>query len=314
MSSGAFFQEMLVLYSIGLIGFIARKREIMNEHAIHSLTQLILSLTLPFLILYSMGRPYQLEAAGVFFWLIPISVLILILSVLLAIFLRRQLQVPEDRKSAVEGLIIFCNQGFIGFALLTSLFPEYGALYVSLYNLPYLILIWTYGIYLFAGSKGNIPWKQLLFNPGILATWIGMVVFLSPYHWPRMVSSVLEMVGNTTIPLSMLLIGALLAHVNFKQTVSILKDKILWMVTAARLIIIPGLLFPLLLFPLPFPLLATAVLVSATPAAPTMALYAKKYGGDTDYAAFGSAWTTLLSVVTIPSLYILLYAGFSAIQ
>lgn len=300
----SFLQEMLVLYAIGLVGFLACKKEILNQHTVQVLTQLILSITLPFLILHAMGQPYQFKMTGTLFWLIPISVFILFLSILLAILLRKTLNLPADRKQVFEGLIIFGNQGFIGFSLLSSIFPEQGPLYVSLFNLPYLILIWTYGIYLFVGNKETIPWKKIFFNPGILATLIGLAVFLLPFHWPATLAAIFQTVGSTTIPLSMLLIGALLANMNFH--LHLLKERALWIVTAARLLVIPLLLFPLIWLNLPFPILATAILVSATPAAPTIALYAGTYGGDVNLAAVGSAWTTLLSIVTIPSLYLLL--------
>jgi hypothetical protein len=301
-----FIQDMLILYIIGFLGFIARKKGILSRHATQDLTQLLLTFTLPFLILYSMGQPYDLSEVGIYFWLIPISCLILLVAIGLARFIKRKISLPDERKSVFEGLVLFGNQGFIGFAIIWSLFPEQGVLYVSLFNLPYLILIWTYGIYLFAGKDEAIPWRKLLFNPGILATGIGILIFFLPFHWPRMFDHLFEMVGNTTIPLSMLLIGTMIANINIKHSIHLLKDKTVWGMAATRLLLIPLLLFPLLFFSLPFPLLATAILVSATPAAPTIALYAQKYNGDTEYAAIGSACTTVLSVVTIPILYVLL--------
>ncbi|WP_087972696.1 AEC family transporter [Oceanobacillus rekensis] len=306
-SLAVFLQQIVVLYAIGFVGFLARKKGILNEHSIEVLTQLILSLTLPFLILYSMDQPYTMKIASHLFWLIPISVFILIISCVIAFLMRRILKLPENQQGVFEGLIIFGNQGFIGFALISSLFPDLGALYVTLFNLPYLILIWTYGIYLFVGKKDDVPWKTIFLNPGILSTFIGLLIFVLPIHWPSMVSDMLKSIGNMTIPLSMLVIGTFVANMNLKKSLFLLRNKTLWIVTGLRLLIIPLLLFPLIFYSLPFPLLATAILVSGMPAAPTIALYAQKFGGDTDYAAMGSMWTTLLSILTLPGLYILLY-------
>ena len=298
---------MLVLYIIGIVGFVFRKKGVLNEHSTHVLTQLILSLTLPFLILYSMDHPYNMKEAANLFWLIPISAFILFLSCVLALLLRRLMNLPVSQQSVFEGLIVFGNQGFIGFALISSLFPNEGALYVTLFNLPYLILIWTYGIYLFVGKKEYVQWGKIFLNPGILSTLIGLTIFMLPFHWPTVISNVFHRVGSATIPLSMLLMGALIANMNVKSSLLLLKNKTLWLITGVRLMVIPLFLFPLIFFPLPFPILATAILVSGMPAAPTIALYAQRYGGDTNYAAMGSASTTLLSVVTIPVLYMLLY-------
>ena len=301
-----FVQQLVVLYAIGFAGFSARKIGILNEHSNEVLTQLILSLTLPFLILYSMDQPYTMKIANHLFWLIPMSAFILILSCVLAFLLMRLMKLPENQQSVFEGLIVFGNQGFIGYALITSLFPELGALYVTIFNFPYLILIWTYGIYLFVGRKDYIPWRKIFFNPGILSTFLGLLIFVLPIQWPSLVSNLLKSIGNMTIPLSMLVIGIFAADMNLKKTLFLLKGKSLWVVTSFRLLIIPILLFPFIFLPLPFPLLATAILVSGMPSASTIALYAQKFGGDKDYAAMGTLWTTLLSILTLPALYILL--------
>lgn len=307
MSLVSFFQEMVVLYAIGLVGFLARKKGVLNGHSTEVLTQLILSLTLPFLILYTMGQPYHMNMSNDLFWLIPISAYILTLSCVIALLIRKSLKLSENRQNVFEGLIVFGNQGFIGFAIISSLFPDKGALYVTLFNLPYLILIWTYGIYLFVGKKGYVQWRMIFLNPGILSTLIGFFIFMLPIHLPSVVSNILKSVGNMTIPLSMLVIGAFVANINLRKSLFLLKDKTMWAVTAVRLVVIPLLIFPFIFFSLPFPLLATAVLVSGMPSAPTIALYAQKFGGDTNYAAMGTLWTTLLSILTIPVLYILLH-------
>lgn len=302
-----FFQEMIILYLIGCIGFLAFKFKVFNTNTIDSLNRIVLNLTLPFLILHSLGQTYSMETVEKVYWLPLISVYIMFVAILLAFFLRKMLHLSHDRGKVFEGLIIFGNQGFIGFAILTVLFPEQGALYVSLFNMPYLVLIWTYGIYLFVGKKEGIPWNMIFLNPGIVATLAGMVLFILPFQLPYILSEVLYSVGSTTIPLSMLLIGALIANINFAIVYKLWKDKDLWIITGMRLIGVPLFLFPLIIFKLPFPLLATVILVTGTPAAPTMALFSQKYGGDTDFAAVGSAWTTILSSLSIPLLYLLLY-------
>lgn len=302
-----FFQQIIVLFLIGLAGFVARRKNILNKHANEVLTQLILSLTLPFLILYAMDQPSP--STWELVWLIPMSVFVLAFACIIAFYTRKKLQIPNQTKSVFEGVIIFGNQGFIGYALILSLFPELGALYVTLFNLPYLILIWTYGVYLFIRNKSAIPWKNIFFNPGILATLLGLLIFLLPVRWPGLLSDAFQLIGNMTIPLSMLVIGTFVADMNLNASMllSIVKNKILWFVTALRLLIIPIILIPFYFVSVPFPILATAVLVSGTPSAPTVALFAQKYGGDKKFAALASFWTTLLTILTLPILYILVY-------
>lgn len=303
-SSGVFLQEMFVLYGIGILGFIVRKKGVLNEHANDVLTHLILSITLPALILFSLDISFSFDIVKDFLWLISMSMYILVLSCFLAKWMKKRAGLEKKQKNVYEGLIIFGNQGFIGYAVSFILFGEQGIIYLTIFNLCYLILIWTYGIFLFSNS--TINWKQIFLNPGILSTFVGLILFLLPVNLPVMVSSGLESVGKMTIPLSMMLIGSLVANVNYKDLFLSIKNRYLWKMAIARLLFIPFLLLPFAFISVPFSLLITAILVSGMPAAPTITLFSQKYGADTLFASLGVLITTLLCIVTIPLLYLIL--------
>lgn len=306
-SVGAFVQEMLVLYGIALLGFIVRKKGILNENANDVLTQLILNITLPALILFSLDISFSTGIVKEFFELIFMSILTLALSSFLAFRMSNRSKLPEQQKSVYEGLIIFGNQGFIGYAVSFILLGEQGIIYLTIFNLCYLILIWTYGLYIFSRRKDTMNWKIILLNPGILSTFIGLIVFLLPISLPIMVSTGLESVGKMTIPLSMMLIGSLVANVKYKDLFLLIKNSYLWKMAIARLLLIPFFLLPFAYFSVPFPVLVIAVLISGMPAAPTISLYSQKYGADTFFASLGVLLTTLLCIVTIPLLYLILH-------
>lgn len=303
-SAGVFLQEMFVLYGIGILGFIVRKKGVLNEHANDVLTHLILSITLPALILFSLDISFSVDIVKDFLWLISMSMYILVLSCFLAKWMKKRARLEKKQKNVYEGLIIFGNQGFIGYAVSFILFGEQGIIYLTIFNLCYLILIWTYGIFLFSNS--TINWKQIFLNPGILSTFVGLILFLLPVNLPVMVSSGLESVGKMTIPLSMMLIGSLVANVNYKDLFLSIKNRYLWKMAIARLLFIPFLLLPFAFISVPFSLLITAILVSGMPAAPTITLFSQKYGADTLFASLGVLITTLLCIVTIPLLYLIL--------
>ncbi|USK61990.1 AEC family transporter [Peribacillus asahii] len=297
---------MLVLYSIAILGFIVRKIGILNENTNDVLTQLILYITLPALILFSLDIPFSVTIIKEFLWLISMSIYILGISIFLAMWMRRRSRLPKKQKSVYEGLIIFGNQGFIGYAVCFILLGEQGIVYLTMFNLCYLILIWTYGIYLFNQNEETISWKNIFLNPGFLSTLIGLIIFLLPVSWPDMVSKSLESVGKTTVLLSMMMmIGSLLANIKYKDFFLLMKNSYLWKMALTKLLLIPLLLLPFTAIYVPFPLLVIAVLVSSMPSAPTISLYSQKYGADTYFASLGVLLTTLLCIITIPFLYII---------
>ena len=304
-STGEFVQEMLVLYSIAILGFIVRKIGILNENTNDVLTQLVLYITLPALILFSLDIPFSVTIIKEFLWLISMSIYILGISIFLAMWMRRRSRLPEKQKSVYEGLIIFGNQGFIGYAVCFILLGEQGIVYLTMFNLCYLILIWTYGIYLFNKNEETLSWKNIFLNPGFLSTLIGLIIFLLPISWPDMVSKGLESVGKMTVPLSMMMIGSLLANIKYKDFFLLMKNSYLWKMALTKLLLIPLLLLPFTAIYVPFPLLVIAVLVSGMPSAPTISLYSQKYGADTYFASLGVLLTTLLCIITIPFLYII---------
>ncbi|WP_062109742.1 AEC family transporter [Bacillus niameyensis] len=306
-SIGVLVQQMFILYGMAFIGWIARKTNVLNEHTNQVLTQLILYFTLPALILFSLDIPFSFSLMKEFVWLVAMSVYILTISIFLANRMRKRSSLLDSQKSAYEGIILFGNQGFIGFAIIFILLGEEGVVYLTMFNLCYFILIWTYGIYLFSKNKGSIRWKNIWFNPGTVSTLIGIILFLLPIHFPTTISTGLEMVGKMTIPLSMMIIGSFISDIPWKNLMVSLKDSSLWKVAIAKLLIIPLLLLPFTFLSVPFTLLIVAVIVSGMPSAPTMSLYAQKYGGDAHYASLGVLMTTLLCIVTVPFLYFVLH-------
>jgi predicted permease len=300
------FGEMIMLYGIAVIGYTARRFNVLPASSDYVLTQLVLYITLPALILYSMDFPYASRYLNDFAWLLLLSSIAIAVACFFGFILRKKANLPEDQKGVYEGLIVFGNQGFIGYAILFILLGDIGILYTAVFNFLYIILIWTYGIYVVGRQNTSFSWKWLVFNPGVIATIIGFLLFVLPYQWPASFHRLFETVGLPTVPLSMLIIGILLANLNKKEVLGYIQSPHLWYSVVMRLICIPLCLVPFIFIIDQKILLLVAVLVAATPSAPTIALYARKYGGDPYFASVGSAVSTILSMLTLTLLYGLL--------
>jgi hypothetical protein len=297
---------MIPLYLMAIIGFISRKKGILRSQANQVITQLMLYITLPALILYSLNTTFSREILMEFAWLVSMSAFVLGISVLAGLLLRRRANLPSERKSVYESLIIFGNQGFIGFAISYILMGEQGIMYLTLFNICYLILLWSYGIFLFTKNDPVIQWKALFLNPGIISTFVGLAMLFLPWGWPAPLLDMFEDVGKMTIPLSMILIGSLLAEIRGQVLLRYSKNIYIWIAAACKLLVLPSFLLIFFFFSVPYPLIVIAVLTAAMPSAPTISVYAKKFGGDASFASFGVLLTTLLCVITIPLLYSLL--------
>jgi len=314
LSTGAFLQAMIPLYFMTLIGFFSKRKRILNKHANLVITQMMLYITLPALILYSLNTNLTKELLTDFIWLIIMSIFVLSVSIFIGFLLRIRSRLPINQKSAYESLIIFGNQGFIGFAVSYILLKEQGIIYLTIFNICYLILIWTYGIYLFTKNKHGMNRRLLVLNPGILSTLIGLIILFLPFKLPLMILETFESIGKMTILLSMILIGSLLAEIDRKKLIDYSKNIYIWIAASWKLIILPLFLFVFLLFNVSYPLIVVAVLTAAMPSAPTTTVYAQKFGGDVSFASVGVILSTLLCIITIPLLYTLLQLSYSFLK
>ncbi|WP_152655932.1 AEC family transporter [Oceanobacillus sp. CFH 90083] len=295
------------LYIIVAIGWIIRRKKLISEQGQRAMTTLLLYVALPCLIISSMHIPFQYEQAYGAFIMFVLSIYIMGGTLFLSRFITRRLTLPIERKAVFENVILFGNQGFIGMVIILQLFGQEGILLASVFNLIYYVLMWTYAIYIM--NPGMLPDSKAVFilkNPGFLATVFGFILFIFPVQIPAFIMEPVATIGQMTVPLSMIMIGMMISTITFSDVITYMKDIFVYIAVISRLFIYPILFFlPLLLFHLPFEWFMIACLLSATPSPATISMYAQVYGGDAEFSAVVVFFSTLLSAVSIPLVYLL---------
>ncbi|WP_059105009.1 AEC family transporter [Shouchella shacheensis] len=296
--------EMTMLYLIFVVGWLAMKFRLLPETSRGVFTKLLLYVTLPCLIVTSMHVPFEIDRGLAVVALLLLSAYFLGGTALIGRWTARRFKLPQERAGVYENLLLFGNQGFIGVAIAFQLFGHDGLFFAAVFNMIYFIAIWTYGIAVMQRDTPRGERASLWKNPGLIATSVGLLLFFLPISLPRSLFDAMNSIGQMTVPLSMLLIGCLIASIRLMDFLTYLRSKLLWVALSGRLFIVPFLLFlPLAFTPLPFDWLAIAVLLSATPCAPTVSLYAENYGGDTSFASVAVLVSTFAAAVTLPLLF-----------
>jgi malate permease and related proteins len=296
MSGSIVLNQVVILFLIMLVGFTAKKRNILNEAAGKKLSELLLYITSPFLIITSFQTPFSRDmlwnAGTVFLFSMGAHGFSVLLGKLL------YCRYPENTKRVLKFVSIYSNCGFMGFPVLEGLFGKIGIFYGSIYVMAFNIFIWTNGVMIFTGKKDWKMMRKALFNPGIISVFLGMILFLFSLRLPLPVFRAVELVGGMTVPLSMLIIGALLADADIKGFFSGLS---VYYGTFVRLLLIPMIaLVVLKVIGFPGQLLQICVLLVAMPAAANTAIFAEMYGADSQLASRCIVISTLLSIITIP--------------
>ncbi|KRQ87972.1 putative transporter YfdV [Caloramator mitchellensis] len=302
MNTQKIFTQVLVLFFIIVVGFFIRKKGIIDKKMNKGLTELILNVTLPFMIIASFNFPFSKDMLLNAGKLLLISALVHLSLVFASKYIF--IKYPKEVKSVLRFSMIFSNCGFMGYPVVESVYGKEGVFYTAIFNISFNILIWTVGVMLFSPEKEDKNYKKALINPGILSVLIGLLVFMLSINIPEPLYKTLEMVGSTTTPLSMIIIGSMLADVNVKE---IFGSSTTYVITFVRLIAIPIVTYLILKF-LGYSgiFLGIPVLIMAMPAAANTALFAERYNADTNLASRCVFVTTLMSTFTIPLIMLLL--------
>lgn len=297
--------QSLVLFVLILIGYIIGKLKIITNF--RELSRLVVDLTLPALILVSMQKEFSQETASCAFTMLGMSAIVYAGTLLLSYFLPLFYKTVTAQERGVHRFAMsFSNVGFMGFPIAAAFLGNESLFDVSIYNIPFQILAFSIGILFIAPHKAStgIVSKKLLVNPAIISALAGFTLFMLQLKIPSPLFSLFTMLGETTTPLAMLIIGGILSQSNIKQA---LHNPYIWMTTLYRLVLFPLMLYGTLTL-LGVKAYTVPVLIAAMPVAANTSMLAEVYGGDSTVASGLVMLSTLLSAVTIPFVALLLTA------
>ena len=285
----------LMMFLLVAIGFFIRKKGIVNTEGRMNMIDLCLNITLPFNVLHSFLRKWDWNlfiACGI---ILLLSVGFNAISVFFSAVLYKKQEINRQ-KSLKYGTII-SNSGFLGNPMVEGIYGSEGLLYAALFMLPVRIVMWTIGIAVFLKGRKEKLWKNVLTHPCIVAIYAGVIIMVCGIQFPTFVEKTIVGISGCNTPLSMMLVGMMLAEVKPKGLI----DKMMVFYTAIRLLIIPAVVFAITAFlPIDGMLRGITVIMAGMPAPITTALLSAKYGGDEKYATGMVFLSTILSLITLP--------------
>lgn len=293
---------MLILFAMALCGYVAVRKGWLGKTGRRQFSSLIVHLFNPCLILssissYDSGAPRDLVRQNLLLLLLVYGLLIG------AGFLYVKIRRFSTKKASLYHLAIaFNNVGFMGLPLVRGVLGDEYAIFVVFYMLAFNIVVYTFGIYLagkFSDSGARFSLRRIL-STGTFAAVAAIAIFLFNIRFPAPVRTFLSYMGDLTIPLSMIIIGASLATQDLRK---IFSDVHNYIFTAVKMVLIP-LLGILLMRYLPFDrnVRTIALIMLCMPTANFVGMLADEYGGDSERASALIAMTTITSVVTVPLL------------
>lgn len=285
----------LLLFLYMFCGFCISRAGIIREDNRTVLVRLLMDVAMPMMVLDAFNRPTTCEEILSSVWVIVISLLGCVITGLIGLMLWKNQ--PKNRKKVLMYASMFSNAGNAGLPIISLVFGPVGVFYASMYLIPPRILQWTVGLGLFVKPEKGGWVKNVLLNPMVVMIYIGAFLMATQWQIPGVFGTAISNLGDMTAPLSMILIGATLAHIDWKM----LMDRSVLVTSLFRLIVFP------LLFAVALKLcrvdeltMNICVILLAMPVASNTAAMAERYGGDYVFASACVSVSTLLSILTVP--------------
>lgn len=322
---GAIFSSILI---IGL-GFYLRKKEMINSVASKILTKIVLTVSLPALAFTSFMKDIdgdQLkQGISILIW--GFAIYIILIPITKIIYSK----VKGDKQVVYRILTIFGSTTFFGTPIVTAVYGSIGTMYSNIFNIAYRVFLYSYAFIKMSGAKmdkenlkKNV--KEIFLNPIILATFLGLFIWLFQDMLPQVQVATKDTVESYAFlridktlpwlykplsylqslasPLAWLSIGATLAEVPFKKAMS---QSDAWIYSLIKVMLIPVINLVLLvilnvtgILPVSFEAVATTVIMMAAPTATVAAAYAINFEKEAVFTSNCSLLSTLLGVVAMP--------------
>jgi len=294
-------KQMIVLAIIMLLGFFMAKKDILDKVTSKKISWIVVNLCNPALMINAAVSKDRLETS-VFMQTVRVAGLFYLFLLIFGAVLP---YILGDKKNKIYTMmIVFGNVGFMGYPLLQAMYGSKAVLIASIFNLYYGILMYTYGVMMVSGQKFSFKSLKLLFNTGIVAGVLELIIYLNNISLPTFVEDTVGMLSDLTAPLSMMVIGATFVDLSLKKLIT---DWRIMLFTVIRLIILPLAMFPVFKYFIADELLLGVCLVMvAVPVGSMNVMIAQQYNGDVETSSKGVAITTLLSVATMPLLFLML--------
>ena len=301
---GTMFKLMVAL----LLGFFLFRKGKFSEAVNRALSFLVVQVACPAMIIASsFAKGSESGEEDMVLWLVAAgAVLYLGLLPLTAWLFSKLLLVEKKKSGAYRFLLMFGNIIFMGFPILESLYGEQAVFYCSILHILFNAAIFSYGIFLLKrekGKAGSVRWKDMV-SAGSLASVFAIAFHFSGWQPPDFVLDTLKFVGGLTTPLSMIILGSILA--TFPLGI-LFKEKRLFFFAAVKLVVYPvlGFFIGRLFFSDPM-ILGMIVLTLGMPSASMCAMISSQEQREVQTITAGVIITTILSLVTIPAIYFLL--------
>lgn len=292
--------QVAIMFLLILVGVFCYKKEIINEEAGTQLSEILLMLVTPAVIINAFQIDYNPSLAKGFGMSLAFAALSHIVGIILSfVFIRKD---DKNRQFSVERFgTVYGNASFMGIPLIAAVLPENGVFYASAFIAVFNIFLWTHGVTVITGKASLKELLKVLKSPPIIGIILGLFMFFFSIRLPSVIGSTVSFIADLNTPLAMIVTGIYIGKINI---FSAFTDKKMYRVLVLKLIALPLVMIGIFMFINAAgenkTVMTANLLATACPTAATTLLVATKYRVGPEHASKIIAVTTVFSIITMP--------------
>lgn len=302
--------KVMSIFAIMLVGLVAYRVGVAGDDAVKPLTSILMNITCPCLVVYSL---YSKEISGSLFGdtlavMAGVMIFFAFATVVTYIFLKVSKIGRKEDMGLIMVAVAATNSGFMGFPLVKSLYGSDMLYLMVMGNMMLNVyLMWIEPMILTIGNKSRVTAGDMLNafkTPLVISLIVGFLMFFFHIRPTGEVDETIRMIGDVTVPLSMMLVGIRLGSVRIKEILS--RENIV--ISIFAMIVIPVMVFAILY---PIGIISSDVkiiiaITAALPSAVVAAVVAEQHSDNAILVSEIVSLTTLMSIITVPAAVVLI--------
>ncbi|PIQ91241.1 MAG: hypothetical protein COV71_00400 [Candidatus Omnitrophica bacterium CG11_big_fil_rev_8_21_14_0_20_41_12] len=293
---------MAQIFILGALGYVLVKKNILSHPGLDALSRLVIQIVFPALIFTQLLQNFSFSLFPNW-WIFPLTSFLITTAGLTVGFCLLKLIKLKDNKLQFLSLVGFQNSGYLPLAMVAAIFSGQQMnnifIYIFLFLLGFDLVAWSLGIYMLTFDQESRFKLGHIFSPPVIANLatLALIALGLNKFIPATIFKPIQMVGNCTLPLALIVVGGNVALVQLKN----INYKAMSFFLLGKLIILPALgLWIVLKLGLPQLFGFLIVMQLAMPSATSLSVIIRRYNRQDALISQGVFFSHILGLVTIP--------------
>ncbi|MBQ3493386.1 MAG: AEC family transporter [Clostridia bacterium] len=248
-------QQVAILLIFIFIGYFFRKINIITDDGRKVLAKLLVNLFAPCYSVISLSTVVNVQDITKYLLMLLVGIGVAIISAILAIPFAKLFAKDKFNRNILSYAFAFGNIGYFGYPLIYGVFGAVARAQMMLFCVPMTVLIYSYGYYILTqppekvDENGNPVTRaprtlkqklSFLYSMPMIGLYVGITLGLLSsglnFEIPKFFTDLIKKAGDCQSAPAMLITGAVLAKLSFKELFTSLKPYLIGLV---RLVVFP---------------------------------------------------------------------------